>query len=37
MDTGVIFQRLAMLFVGVVEEFYLDKEHSNPTTCHAIC
>ena len=33
----MIFLRLAMQFVDVVEELYMDIEHNIPTTCHAIC
>ena len=33
----MIFIRLAIQFIDVVEEFYMDIEHDIPTTCHTIC
>ena len=33
----MIFLRLAIQPVDVVEEFYMDIEQGIPTTCHTIC
>ena len=33
----MIFLRLAIQFVDVVKELYMDIEQDIPTTCHTIC